>query len=107
SLRGSTQVYSGTQLSIWVRHATGGMATTLRKNPLMSLMYRDPPARTSLTFEGTAHFSDDPEVRNRIFDLSPEAEQKHDLARTGAALFIDTPRLPGQTPGGAVRMSRP
>lgn len=106
SLRGSTQVYSDTQLSIWVRHATGGMATTLRKNPLMSLMYRDPPARTSLTFEGTAHFSDDEEVRNRVFDLSPEVEQKHDLERKGAALLIDITRLTGQTPRGGVRMSR-
>ena len=54
SLRGSTQVYSDTQLSIWVRHATGGMANALRKNPYMTLMYRDPPARTNLTFEGRA-----------------------------------------------------
>jgi hypothetical protein len=29
SLRGSTQVYSDTQLSIWVRHANGGMANAL------------------------------------------------------------------------------
>jgi Pyridoxamine 5'-phosphate oxidase len=106
SLRGSTQAYSDTQLSIWVRHANGGLATTLRKNPLMSLMYRDPPARTSLTFEGTAHFSEDPEVRNRVFDLAPEVEQKHDLDRTGAALLIDITRLTGQTPRGAVRMVR-
>ena len=106
SLRGSIQVYSDTQLSIWVRHATGGMANTLRKNPLMSLMYRDPPARTNLTFEGTAHFSDDEEVRNRVFELCPEVEQKHDLERKGAALLIDITRLMGQTPRGGVRMVR-
>ena len=33
SLRGSTQIYSDTQLSIWVRHANGGMANSLKKNP--------------------------------------------------------------------------
>jgi hypothetical protein len=106
SLRGSVQAYSDTQLSIWVRHATGGMATTLRKNPKMALMYRDPPARTNLSFEGIAHFEDDPAIRDRVFDLSPEVEQKHDPNRIGAALIIDITRLSGQTPRGGVRMVR-
>jgi hypothetical protein len=104
SLRGSIQVYSDTQLSIWVRHATGGMANALRQNPYMTLMYRDPPARTSLTFEGRAHFESDPEVRDRVFDLAPEVEQKHDPGHIGAALIIDLDRVTGNTPRGAVRM---
>lgn len=106
SLRGSVQAYSDTQLSIWVRHASGGMATTLKKNPRMSLMYRDPPARTTLTFEGIAHFETDEEIRARVFDLAPEVEQKHDPQRTGAALIIDVTRLSGQTPRGGVRLVR-
>jgi hypothetical protein len=104
SMRGSTQVYSDTQLSIWVRHATGGMATALRSNPKMTLMYRDPPARANLVFEGLAHFEEDPEVRDRVFDLMPEVEQRHDLKHTGAALLIDVLRVTGATPRGAVRM---
>jgi len=106
SLRGSTQAYSDTQLSIWVRHANGSMANTLKKNPRMALMYRDPPARTNLTFEGIAHFETDEAIRNRVFDLAPEVEQKHDPDRNGAALIIDVTRLMGQTPRGAVRMVR-
>jgi Pyridoxamine 5'-phosphate oxidase len=104
SLRGSVQVYSDTQLSIWVRHANGGMANSLRNNPRMALMYRDPPARTNLTFEGRGHFESDPDVRDRVFELMPEVEQKHDLARTGGCLIIDVERLTGQTPRGGVRM---
>jgi len=104
SMRGSTQVYSDTQLSIWVRHANGGMANALRKNPYMTLMYRDPPARANLTFEGRAHFEADPEVRERVFDLAPEVEQKHDPGHIGAALIIDIDRVTGNTPRGAVRM---
>ncbi len=104
SLRGSTQVYSDTQLSIWVRHANGGMANALRKNPHMTLMFRDPPTRTNLTFEGRAHFEADPEVRERVFDLAPEVEQKHDPGHIGAALIIDIDRVTGNTPRGAVRM---
>jgi hypothetical protein len=107
SLRGSTQAYSDTQLSMWVRHATGGMANALKKNPRMALMYRDPPARTNLSFEGRAHFESDEEVRQRVFDLAPEVEQKHDPGRIGAALIIDLDRVSGTTPRGGVRMVRP
>ncbi len=106
SLRGSVQAYSDTQLSIWVRHANGGMANTLKKNPRIALMYRDPPARTNLSFEGIAHFETDEEIRKRVFDLAPEVEQKHDPNRIGAALIIDVTRLTGQTPRGGVRMVR-
>lgn len=106
SLRGSTQAYSDTQLSIWVRHANGGMANALKKNPQMTLMYRDPPARANLTFEGRAHFETDPEVRDRVFELCPEVEQKHDPGRIGAALIIDITRVSGNTPRGGVRMQR-
>ncbi len=80
------------------------MANALKKNPYMTLMYRDPPARANLTFEGRAHFEDDPEVRERIFDLAPEVEQKHDPGHIGAALIIDIDRVTGNTPRGAVRM---
>jgi hypothetical protein len=104
SMRGSTQVYSDTQLSIWVRHATGGMAQALQRNPRMALMYRDPPARATLTIEGIAHFESDPEVRDRVFELMPEVEQKHDPGRIGACLLIDVQKLTGSTPRGAVRM---
>jgi hypothetical protein len=106
SMRGSTQVYSDTQLSIWVRHASGGMANALKKNPNMALMYRDPPARTTLTFQGRGRFVDDEAVRTRVFDLAPEVEQKHDPGRIGAALLIDIDRLQGNTPRGGVRMQK-
>lgn len=106
SMRGSTQAYSDTQLSIWVRHANGGMAKALQKNPSMALMYRDPPARATLTFQGRGYFNDDPEVRARVFDLMPEVEQRHDLDRTGAALIIEVDRVSGSTPRGGVRMAR-
>jgi hypothetical protein len=72
----------------------------------MALMYRDPPARTNLSFEGRAHFETDEAIRNRVFELAPEVEQKHDPNRTGAALIIDITRLTGNTPRGGVRMLR-
>jgi hypothetical protein len=59
-----------------------------------------------LTFEGRAHFETDPAIRDRVFDLAPEVEQKHDLRRVGAALLIDVTRVSGATPRGGVRMQR-
>jgi hypothetical protein len=106
SFRGSTQVYSDTQLSVWVRHATGGMINALQKNPNMSLMYRDPHGRATLTFQGRGHVETNQEVRDRVFDLAPEVEQKHDPRRQGAALIIDVERVTGTTPRGSVRMQR-
>ena len=52
------------------------------------------------------HFNDDPEVRDRVWELMPEVEQRHDLDRTGAALIIEVDRLMGSTPRGGVRMVR-
>ena len=72
----------------------------------MALMYRDPPARTTLTFQGRGHFETDAAIRDRVFDLAPEVEQKHDPGRIGAALIIDVDRLTGNTPRGGVRMQR-
>lgn len=106
SFRGSTQVYSETQLSIWVRHASGGMIGALERNPRMALMYRDPHGRTTLTFQGRAHVESNPDVRERVFELTPEVEQKHDPQRRGAALIIDVDRVSGNTPRGGVRMQR-
>ena len=106
SLRGSTQAYSDTQLSIWVRHANGGMIKALQRNPSMALIYRDPPNRTTLTFQGRGHVDTSEEVRSRVFDLAPEVEQRHDLQRNGAALIIDVDRVSGSTPRGGVRMVR-
>jgi len=52
-------------------------------------MYRDPPARTTLTFEGRAHFETDPAIRDRVFDLAPEQR----LPAAMQLLGIDLTRL--------------
>ena len=106
SMRGSTVVYSDTELAMWVRHAGGGMAKTLAKNPAMSLMWRDNGSRANVMVEGTARFDDDPEVRDRVFELIAETEQRHDLGRTGAALIIDVKKMMGSTPRGGIRVDR-
>ncbi len=106
SLRGSTQVYSDHQLSIWLRNPESGMAKALQQNLKLSLLYRDSKTRTTLIFQGRGHIETDPEVRDRVYALAPEVEQRHDPARRGLALIIDIERLQGTSPRGAVRMER-
>lgn len=106
SPRGSTQVYSPTQLSIWVRNREGGLASAVAANPRLALLYRDSRTRTTLIFQGRGRIVTDEAVRNRVFDLAPEVEQRHDPERRGAALLIDVERLQGTTPAGPVRMVR-
>lgn len=102
SLRGSTQVYSPTQLAIWLRSAEGGLPRALATNPKITLLLRDSRTRTTLIVKGNGHIETDPEVRDRVFELSPEVEQMHDPHRTGAALIIDVTDLRGGTPKGPV-----
>src|SRR5438105_3832975 len=52
SLRGSTQVFSDTQLCIWVRNAEGGLPTAIKSNPKVALLYRDSKTRTTLIAQG-------------------------------------------------------
>lgn len=106
SLRGSTQIYSDTQLCIWVRNAEGGLPTAIKTNPKVAMLYRDSKTRTTLIIQGRAHVESDEATRNRVFELAPEVEQNHDPARKGAALIIDVTSLQGTTVRGAVRFTR-
>jgi len=105
SLRGSTQVYSENQLSIWVRAADSGITRAVAKNPNVSLLYRDSKVRTTLIVQGRAHVDNDPAVRERVYSLIPEVEQNHDPgAVKGAAVIIDIDRIQGGSQRGGFRM---
>jgi hypothetical protein len=107
SLRGSTVVFSDTQLGIWVRNADGGLPKAVQKgNNKLSLLYRDSKTRSTIVIQGRGHVSDDEEVRRRLYELTPEVEQLHDTERKGAALIIDVLRLQGGGPRGNYRMQR-
>jgi hypothetical protein len=106
SLRGSTQVYSDHELSIWARNPEGGLVRAAQRNARFSLLYRDSRTRATLIFQGRARVATDPAERERVYALAPEVEQNHDPARRGVAVIIDIERLQGTTPLGAVRMQR-
>jgi hypothetical protein len=107
SVRGSVQTYSDYQLAAWLRHGDGGTAEALSANPRCALAYWDSNVRAMLNIEGLGKVSADERVRNRVYDLSPEVEQLHDLDRKGAALIVDITRMSGFTSAGLLSMVRP
>jgi hypothetical protein len=106
TLRGATQVYGDTQLSVWLRHAEGDTVNAIRLNPRMVALYRDSRTRTTFVFHGRGHVETSEKIRNRAFEIAPEVEQNHDPRRLGAALIIDVDKLDGMSARGIVRMRR-
>ncbi len=88
SFRGSTAVFSDTQLSFWARNAEGGTIEAIKENPNVALMYRSKSVPL-LQFIGRARIVDSPAERNRAFDLAPEKERASDPGRKGQAVMID------------------
>jgi hypothetical protein len=93
SLRGSVCVLNPTQFAIWVRHADGGLPTSIVKQPGIALFYSDRRANATVNVLGRAHIAEDPETRRKVFELAPEVEQTHDPLRHGVAVVIDVTRL--------------
>jgi len=106
SLRGSTVVYSPTQLAIWTRSADGGLNKAMDTNPRVTLLYRDSKTRSTIVIEGRGHVATDDDTRKRVYEMTPEVEQFHDTGRKGAALIIDVTRMQAGGPKGMYRMTR-
>ncbi len=106
SFRGSAQVYSDDQLAIWVRNPEGGLQRALAHNPRITVLYRNPQTRMMLNMQGRGHFESSEQVRNTVYEHSPQPEQNADRERKGLALIIDLDRVTGFMPGGRVQMER-
>jgi hypothetical protein len=94
SFRGSTAVFSDTQLSFWARNAEGGTIAAIKENPSVALMYRSPSVPL-LQFAGRARISNDQADSNRAFDIAPEKERAADPERKGQAVIIDLDEVKG------------
>ena len=106
SFRGSAHVHSPDQLAVWVRNPEGGLKAALDNNPLLTLMYRDPPTRTTIFFYGTGHVETDDATRDKVFDSSPEREQALDTDKKGIALVIDLDHVQGGSPDARLDVRR-
>jgi hypothetical protein len=94
SFRGSTAVFSETQLSFWARNVGGGTLDAVSENPHVAFMYRSQSVPL-LQFIGRARITDVPTERNRVFDLAHEKEQASDPQRKGTAVIVDLDEIKG------------
>jgi hypothetical protein len=94
SFRGSTAVFSDSQLSFWARNAGGGTLAAIKQNPHVALMYRSPSVPL-LQFIGRARITDDPRERDRVFAIAPEKERASDPERKGCAVIVDLDEVKG------------
>jgi len=94
SFRGSTAVFSNTQLSFWARNAEGGTIDAIKDNPQVALMYRSASVPL-LQFAGRARITDAAAERDRVFNLSHAKEREKDPERKGRAVIIDLDEVKG------------
>lgn len=106
SLRGTVQVLDGGTLALWIRNPEGGLLKGIQGNPKLALMYRSSQPRATYQFHGRARRDDTPEVRDRVYDNSPEVERNFDPQRGGVAVVVDVDRVEGRDSRGPVRMAR-
>jgi len=107
SFFGTTQVFGPEQLAIWVRNpSASSFLRRIAENPRVSLLYRNSAARVMYQFHGVGRPSADEDVRQRVFDQSPEVERSLDPDRRGVAVLIDVDLVRGRLGREAVEMSR-
>jgi len=94
SFRGSTAVFSETQLSFWARNAGGATLDAISQNPNVAFMYRSKSVPL-LQFVGRARISDDPTERDRVYGLAHERERASDSERKGRAVIVDLDEVKG------------
>lgn len=94
SFRGSTAVFSESQLSFWARNAEGGTVEAIKGNPQVVLMYRS-PTTPFLQFIGRARVIDDPAETIRAYEIAPEKERASDPERKGLGVLIDLDEVKG------------
>jgi general stress protein 26 len=106
SIRGGTQVYSPTQIAIWVRNKESSLPRAMAKNPNVALLYRDNLTRSTLMIQGEGHIETGEETCKRVWDMIPDVEQKHETRESGCALIIEVESIAGNSPAGGIRMQR-
>jgi len=102
SLRGSLRTYNDRELSMWARNAKGGLVDAVKAGRPVSMLYRDPPTRTTMIIEAVGRIAGDEETRDWIYSMMPEVEATHDVARQGAAIIFTVRSIKGMAPEGNI-----
>ena len=102
SPRGTVQIFSETQIAMWLWSRNGGLARAIDANPNISVHYWGGIGTAyggALLFQGVAHIDDAQATRDFVYDNSPPSEQRADPNRAGCALVVDLYRASGFVAG--------
>lgn len=107
SPRGTTQVFNKSSLAFWNHNPDGGAIRAIRLNPRLSLHYWGGIGTSyggALSFQGRATIAVDELVRTRVYDGSPESEQRSDPGRAGCAVIVELDAVSGFLAGTRYNM---
>ena len=105
--RGTVQVFSRTQLALWIHSRQGGLMRALATNNNLSLHYWGGIGTAfggSLLFQGAAHVDEGESTRRTVYEGSPPSEQRSDPERAGAAVVVDISVVSGFVAGTRYNM---
>lgn len=101
SFRGSTQVHSATQLAIWARNPSDGLAVGVAANPQVTLAIFDPEGNPMmLSIRGNARV--DASQNDVVYNKTVEVERNYDPEKGGVAVIIDVTSVRGFGDAGPV-----
>ena len=95
TFRGSLQVFSDTQLAMWIRSPDGSFVKSIQHNPKVSFVYRNEDTKATYSFQGTAKVSEAEDDRQLVYARSAIAEQDHDFAKLGVVVLVDLDKIEG------------
>jgi pyridoxamine 5'-phosphate oxidase-like protein len=106
AFRGSTYVYSPTELAIWVRKRDEGFAKAIEREPRVSLAFleREGPGAAFLMIHGRARLA--PELADEVYAAIPEPERNQDSERKGVPVVVDVDGVTGAGSAGFFQQSR-
>ncbi|MSQ29892.1 MAG: hypothetical protein EXR68_05330 [Dehalococcoidia bacterium] len=98
STYGSTHMRSDHELGIWLRTEGRGFLSRTGKDAKVFGWFRNTATNIACQIGGEAHRVDDPAVRDRICNESPEAERKMDEVKAGVAVIVSVMQRGQVTP---------
>ena len=106
SFRGSTRVYSPTQLAVWARKPTEGLAAAPGHDPKVSVLYfgGSDAGPKLLSIQGTAHVAD-AETSAAFHPLMPQLEQEYGPVESGVVVIVDVTSVRGFGEAGAIEQT--
>ena len=92
SLKGSVAVYDDETISYWERAKRSAMEN-VAENPQVVIFYRNPEERINWRFHGTAAIYEGGDVREKVWEITPQPERDRDPDKNGVAIVVKIDKI--------------